>query len=159
MTVTSGSGPDDVASFVAQPKTRSSAVNVRTVRMMKFSKTERGAFPPPVSLSQSIREVVSLHVIQHLFGRGGVFALRLQLQILLQVRLRLGVLLRSYIEHAELVIRRPELVIRSDGALQQRLRFRVLPGVDQVGGIVEHRGGIGRQLLAIFGSLGLVTLG
>src|SRR5258707_653021 len=133
MRVTSGSGPG-AAPFVAQPRARSNAVNSKTVRMM-FSKTRRGAFPPPVRLPQSIREVVSLHVIQHLFRRRGVLAVRLELQVLLQVRLRVGVLLRPYIEHAELVIGRREFVVRGDRALQQWLGLGVFAAVDEVSGV------------------------
>src|SRR4051794_5464099 len=121
----SGSGPD-VPEFVAHPAAISNAVSVKAVRMMIFSKRQRGAFPPPVRLPHRIGEVVSLHVIQHLFGRGGILAGWFELQVLLKVSLGVGVLLNPYIEHAELVVGRRELVVRGDGALQQRLRFTVL---------------------------------
>src|SRR5438067_13197172 len=100
----SGSGPG-AAELVAHAARTNSAVNVKAVRMIVFSnqKTGRGAFPPPVRLSHRIGEVVSLHVIQHLFRRGGVLAGRLELQVFLEVRPGVGVLLSPYIEHAELV--------------------------------------------------------
>src|SRR5439155_4645118 len=56
--------------------------------------------------------ISSLQVLERLLHRAGIFAVRLDLEVLHQVLLRLGHLAQADVDHAELVVGRDELVIR-----------------------------------------------
>src|SRR5438034_3408192 len=81
------------------------------------------------------RMKLSLQVLERLLRRGGLFAVWLDLEVLHQVLLRLGHLAHADVDHAELVVRRPELVVRLDRLLQQRLGLGVLARVEKLHGV------------------------
>src|ERR1041385_7004276 len=71
---------------------------------------EQAARRRTTAATPSFFMVGSLHVIEHLLRGRDVAAVRSELDVLLQVRLRLGVLAGADVDHPELVVRRRELV-------------------------------------------------
>src|SRR5438094_1856477 len=86
------------------------------------------------------RPTSSLDVLQHLPRRAGIFAVWLEVEIFLQICLRLCVFLKAHVQHPELIVSRRELVVGGNGLLQHWLGSGVLAGVDQFRRIIEKDG-------------------
>src|SRR6266571_3194711 len=82
---------------------RAKGLNRRAVRILR-------SFVAPLLRMTRLR--ASFDVLQHLFGGRCVFAVGIELEVLLQIRLCVGVLLRADQEHAKLVVRGGEFVVR-----------------------------------------------